>query len=192
MFSGGNWSYVGGPNLNNDVDYLNNIALDGSNNPYVVFPDGNYSYKASVMEYNGSAWVYTGLPGFSLGEINFPNIAIDAMNNIYVEYYDSGDSNKVSVMKFASTTSVENINVNNKIVVYPNPASNTITFHESTVSNNRELIISDISGREVYYQSNINNSTQITINTSSWKNGIYFYELKGNNENLRGKLVIQK
>jgi hypothetical protein len=52
-----------------------------------------------------------------------------------------------------------------------------------------ELI--DVFGETVYSQP-LTNSTQSTINITGLSNGIYFYQLIGNEGIQRGKLVIQK
>ncbi|MEP7167901.1 MAG: T9SS type A sorting domain-containing protein [Bacteroidota bacterium] len=189
-YNGSAWVYVGGQNLNTNVDYQNNIAIDGNNIPYVIFPDGAYSGKATVMNYNGSSWVTTGNAGFSTGEIWYPNIVTDALNNIFVEYYDAADSNKVSVMKFGNTNSVNEVNVNNTLLLYPNPSNSEVTIHfqnTSLPSQNSQLLFTDVFGKEIYKQ--VINQSETTIDVSNWSEGIYFYEIKGTNEIARGRFV---
>jgi PKD repeat protein len=73
--------------------------------------------------------------------------------------------------------------------LYPNPANNMITLHQS-IKSNSQLIITDISGREIYNQ----NSTEIdnSIDVSKWSEGVYFYEIINNNNISRSKFVILK
>ena len=78
----------------------------------------------------------------------------------------------------------------NVISIYPNPASSTITFHQSIPSTNQQLLITNILGEEIYHQP-INNSTQTTIDIFQWSNGVYFYQIRGDKETLQGKFVKQ-
>jgi hypothetical protein len=76
----------------------------------------------------------------------------------------------------------------NVISIYPNPASSTITIHQSTPSPNQQLLITNILGEEVYHQA-INNSIHTTIDISQWSKGVYFYQIRGDKETLQGKFV---
>src|ERR1035437_1412094 len=88
-------------------------------------------------------------------------------------------------------TDIKHIVANNTISVYPNPASSTITIHQSTPSPNQQLLITNILGEEIYHQA-INNSTQTTIDISHWSNGVYFYQIRGDKETVQGKFVKEK
>jgi len=52
---------------------------------------------------------------------------------------------------------------------------------------NSQLSIEDVLGNKIYQQ----NSTGIntTIDVSKWSEGIYFYEIKGQEGSVRGKFV---
>jgi uncharacterized repeat protein (TIGR03803 family) len=90
-----------------------------------------------------------------------------------------------------NTTGIKTLKNKNAISVYPNPASSTITIHQSSPSPNQQLLITNILGEEIYHQP-ISNSTQTTINISQWSNGVYFYQLKSDKETLQGKFVVEK
>ena len=77
------------------------------------------------------------------------------------------------------------------ISVYPNPATNILTIHQSKQLTNQQLLITNILGEEIYHQP-INNSTQITIDVSQWSNGVYFYKIRADTETLQGKFVVEK
>ena len=83
----------------------------------------------------------------------------------------------------------ENQNIKNQLTsVYPNPGQNFLNIE--TVLRNVELNVYDIQGRLIHSQIITDNTTQ--INTSSWANGMYIWELKtDNNEQIleRGKWV---
>jgi hypothetical protein len=87
-------------------------------------------------------------------------------------------------------TSTNSTNTKNEISIYPNPAKNTITIHQSTPSSNQQLLITNILGEEIYHQP-INNSNKQTIDVSQWSNGVYFYQIRNDKETLQGKFVKQ-
>ena len=79
------------------------------------------------------------------------------------------------------------INENNEIKFFPNPAITSITLHSTMSIINCQLSIEDVLGNKIYQQTITANDTQIDI--SKWCEGVYFYELKGANETLRGKFI---
>jgi YVTN family beta-propeller protein len=89
-----------------------------------------------------------------------------------------------------SHTGIKTIEAKNEISVYPNPATTTLTIHQSTPSPNQQLIITDLLGTEVYKEklTGIDN----TIFISTWSAGIYFFEVRSQNTSMRGKFVVQK
>lgn len=83
------------------------------------------------------------------------------------------------------TISVEDVKIDSKLKVYPNPTQNTL--HIETSSQNQQIeniqIIS-LSGK------NVVQTNQTPINTSELSQGIYFYQVEmSNGELLRGKFV---
>jgi hypothetical protein len=170
------------------VDFQNNIALDGDDMPYVIFPDGADSGKASVMKYDGS-WVYAGNTGFSAGQIWYPNIATDANNNVYVEYYDEGDSLKMTVKKYEVTTTVREVSTDEDILIWPNPANELVTVHAKPLSGNSGIIVMNSLGQEIYCRAFIQNETIIDV--SDWSAGIYFIMLNDGERQSVQKLIVQ-
>src|ERR1035437_2724792 len=85
----------------------------------------------------------------------------------------------------------EVINADETISIFPNPANNTITIRHAVLPAKEEsLIISDIFGREIYYQSK-SNSTLSTIDISKWNDGVYYWEMISNNGiEGKGKIAV--
>jgi hypothetical protein len=187
MYTGGAWSYVGGQNLNTNVDYQNNLALDGNNIPYVIFPDGALSSKATVMYYNGASWLNAGNTGFSAGAISYPNIATDLLNNVYVEYYDA--ANMLSVMELDVSTAVKEISdATNNLSVYPNPSNgNVIISFGKTISNAKIKLINAM-GQTVSEKQN-QSGNQFALDISNYASGIYYVEVQQSDKVWRTKIV---
>ena len=75
------------------------------------------------------------------------------------------------------------------VTVFPNPASGMLNIHLKVTTDNEELIISDVSGKEMLRQNPA--SIDNAINVSTWPKGIYFYSLKRKEQTLNGKFEVQ-
>jgi len=73
--------------------------------------------------------------------------------------------------------------------IYPNPASHILNVNFNTAPGNDELIITDISGREITKESL--KSQDNSIDLSTWKKGVYLYSLENNRTVMKGKFVVQ-
>ncbi|HKR05807.1 MAG TPA: T9SS type A sorting domain-containing protein [Bacteroidia bacterium] len=76
-------------------------------------------------------------------------------------------------------TGIEEQNENAEIKVYPNPAQDELLVNGYSSSEEKEVIITDVSGRKVLTQSISNQS--LKINVQSLNAGIYFIEINGSN-----------
>ena len=92
---------------------------------------------------------------------------------------------------------IEDINAFDNLVLYPNPASSeaSLTFYNSEV-NDLGLQIFDLLGNLIYCQEfkglDVSEQT-ITINTSSFNNGVYIYKLSSAlNKKRTGRLVVSQ
>ena len=72
---------------------------------------------------------------------------------------------------------------------FPNPVSDILNIHLNITPGNNVLIVTDILGKEVLRET-LNNADN-TIDVSSWKKGIYFYQLKNGTDKMAGKLEVQ-
>lgn len=71
-------------------------------------------------------------------------------------------------------------------MIYPNPATETISIKSEK---NGQLTIRDSHGRIV--QTHVLNSTSVLVDVSSLTKGIYFVELKSNDQLLTQKLILE-
>lgn len=80
-------------------------------------------------------------------------------------------------------------NLDQKVLVFPNPAAGFIQFHTQNM-NGSALKIYGVNGA-IYLQKSFTNSTQ--INTEDLANGVYFYEIVSENGvKNNGKFLVQK
>ncbi len=81
------------------------------------------------------------------------------------------------------------------VKVFPNPASNTLTFEISPPDNinDYELIITNTNAEEITRTKIAGNNYRYTINVSDLSSGIYFYTLSTKNKPYQsGKFIITK
>ena len=164
---------------------VNIDTINGGTGIYLVKTDslGNSgcNQNSITLTVGTPNWVVT-TPVPSIG---YDSMGIQSVNTTII-------SGGLSINTICYTDGIDEIkNRDNEIIVYPDPANSVITFLQSNISTNQQLLITDLTGREILLQP-INNSTQSTIDISQWSDGIYFYVLKGRNEIKRGKFIVQK
>ncbi len=79
---------------------------------------------------------------------------------------------------------------NTTVSVYPNPVKNSINFDLDFTGFNVKII--DVTGKTVKSSTAVN--SKLTISTSNFSNGIYFYSISDNNENViaTNKFIVAK
>ena len=101
----------------------------------------------------------------------------------------STNSNTATPHQVCISTGINEINADNSINVYPNPASSAISV--TATSAIREIRISDNMGRAVYVSVNMN-ATEKNINVLPFAAGLYTVSVKSDNETRNLRLVITK
>ncbi|WP_161499336.1 T9SS type A sorting domain-containing protein [Flavipsychrobacter stenotrophus] len=77
-----------------------------------------------------------------------------------------------------------------QITIFPNPVTESLNFGSKKNTEKVTIHISDLTGRTVYYQKELNLNGE-SINTTDWSNGIYLILIKNNTGVLkRDKIVI--
>jgi len=175
------------------------FSLDPANNLYTKLLDldstnGKLPYAGLMQASNGKLygtthWGGTGDSGVVFGFdinnntstvlLNFNGINGAFPESDFIEIPDS------------LTNGINQLPNKETIMIYPNPATSTLTLHSPFSILHSQFIITNILGEEIYHQV-INNSTQTTIDVSQWSNGVYFYQIRGDKETLQGKFVIEK
>lgn len=84
---------------------------------------------------------------------------------------------------------VEEISLKNQLSVYPNPATDLLTFKSILPNDELTLKVFNVIGELVCEKNFIEAQT---INTSDWRKGIYFYKaINSKSQTATGKLIIQ-
>ena len=106
------------------------------------------------------------------------NVTLNAGNNTIKYQYDTGNTGYINVDYItvkANTTGVLQNTKNNKLILYPNPASESITI--SNITNSAIISIRSIDGKLIYEQST-KNSDSFSVNVSKFKKGMYMVSVK--------------
>lgn len=108
------WTLVGGSIVGNGYssDFsFSDIALDGSNTPYVVYVSSTAEgRKLNVKKFDGTNWVQVGAPNFSDTVVNHTAITVSSDGTPYVvaSIWDSSNANNTqnTVYRYNSTSGV--------------------------------------------------------------------------------------
>ena len=73
------------------------------------------------------------------------------------------------------------------ITIYPNPSSTILNIHSQLSILNSQLLITDILGNDVYKETL--NGIDNSVDVSHLSNGVYFYEVRSEMKEVRGKFI---
>jgi len=79
---------------------------------------------------------------------------------------------------------------NNTLLIYPNPADNSLHVSHNLFLENSKVVIKDVIGKSILEETISDNKTGVDISTFGLSNGIYFVLLVHNNAVLEVKKVI--
>ena len=178
----------------NDTNSINLIGLINANGSYL----SNIQFEYGLTENYGST--INGTPNFVYGygtntitaflENLLPNeiyyYRLKATNNNTVIY-----SNKFQ-LKTGTLNSIDFIENNAKILLYPNPATNETNLTINGLKNAVKIMVIDISGKIIMTQYNPNTEKYFNFNLSDKSKGIYFIRiLFDDNTSLTKKLMLE-
>ena len=184
---------------------------------YLIFRNGYYLEAnfngADNTEYGLPFVMYDndGIDSLMYGELNaqnegsfdFPGFGIDYDHVLMViarisssgqlAYNYSANASSSGISGESNTSSPNEFNLSS---IYPNPfnASTTVSFDASSAGN-VQLMVYDITGREVYRSDHFvpsSGSYRIPITPTNWSSGVYWVKLKNQHTAISGKLVYMK
>jgi len=157
---------------------------------------GCYSYYG-VFDLNGNVSEWTtrrdgGSPGFhgnlKGGYWSAPSTiqaSITAHGDNF-RYYQTG----FRCAKDSTDLAIPTIKNNFSFSIYPNPTSDKITISMSKISNETQVSISDIQGKQIL-NTVFHNKKVFELNVSNFAKGIYLIKINTDNAIVNKKLIIQ-
>ena len=168
------------------------IATNGGGTIISLLTSGSLvfvgTYNTVLLSNNtGGSWTDISTGGFG----SLPNgfVGSLAIDGTYLFAGTSG--NGVWKRPLSQINGIEEINQNNNITLYPNPASDIVTLNISNLNNNNgEINIYNVIG--VLVRSEILKQNHQLINIDDLSNGIYMLTIKSKDYNATQKLLIQR
>ena len=110
----------------------------------------------------------------------YSDAVFTARNMLNLEVHDG----ELSSARLMNPNIVE---IENKLLIYPNPAHNTVWIKLSNSENVNSIIVADITGRIVLMNSEVE-----IINTSFLSQGLYFVKVTHDDENYFSNFIISR
>jgi len=154
------------------------ITWDGTDATGTLVPDGTYKVTIQETWNHGSSTV---LKSFTF--VKGPN------SDSQTPATDANFSN-VSLQWLPSAAGVEENNALSGVTVYPNPSANGFFNIDYTKATSVKVV--NTVGEQIYMQDLVNESGTISIDLTSFKNGLYFIYITDGVLTTERKIVLDK
>ena len=144
------------------------------------FDNGN-----SFVKYYGSGFK-TLINGATVPRMSYQARNVNGLAVYNDKIYYAGANCVIIVLSSGNTTGVEENEIANQIVVYPNPISKNEQLNISGVEPTSKLVVRDILGKEIAHFSGISK-----IDLSGYKSGIYFLTVVSENDSKTVKFMVE-
>ena len=123
-----------------------------------------------------------------VNDITNVDVAI-SNGNIYTVWEDDGSGTiKFRSGTFNSTTGLDENH--DQFTLFPNPASTNVTLNFKTSSEVNSISVANIFGQKIFIDKT-SVSENVTLNTNSWKDGVYFITIKTTTSVSTKKIIVQ-
>lgn len=101
----------------------------------------------------------------------------------------AGSDHALALGGAAISVGLNGLSKNNRISVFPNPATSAVTITVADMQSTVNVSVTDIAGRIIYSKPMLNNSE--TLQVEGFNKGIYFIELKGDALHVIKKIIVE-
>ena len=127
--------------------------------------------------------------GFSTQALSYRHL--DALPAKGINYYRLRQVDRDGSVEFSPIISLENLNANRQVSIYPNPAKDLLQIEMTELNESSRIRMFNSLGQLVVEQALGAKTTATTLDLSTLANGIYFLELNSGKEILHYERVIK-
>jgi PKD repeat protein len=184
-----NTIFITGPNAGGTFIFTTKYAIENQSNP-VLF------YELFRDDLSNGNWVSLATTPGSQNQIadpaylSFPNARwkVETQWSLNCNSTRGAINTSRSNIKINSVNGIAKIDQIEKLLIYPNPFSNSITFELEADKNHTWVLEITNSLGQIVNQYHINNPKTV-ISTAEWNSGIYFYKLFNSSSINSGKIT---
>ncbi|MEM0542243.1 YCF48-related protein [Flavobacterium sp. j3] len=104
----------------------------------------------------------------------------------------SGNGGVIFKSSIPASLDLENYTEGNNFIIYPNPASEIINILFKENIEVSSIYLYNFLGEKIYYLDKMENTNQISIDSNSFSNGVYFINVKFKNGKTENKKILIK
>jgi hypothetical protein len=205
------WAKSAGGNV---IDEGQSTSTDGNGNVFITgyFSSPTITFGSILLTNAGNDNVFIAKYD-SLGNVIWAksaggssidegqSISTDGNGNVYVSGWFSSPtiafgstiltSGEMFIGKLSSTTGINEVELDNSILIYPNPTSGKLTIQNKNLRlTNIEIEIFNVIGENIYKSQS--SSQQFIIDISSEPSGVYFLKIISQDGSLAVKKIIKE
>ena len=161
--------------MNTDRDYIEKIKELKKNKNAVIL--AHYYQTPDIQD----------LADFIGNQIKLKFVLVsDGQTNFDGFYFDD-----VNIETYTLNNSIENINLNQDVNVFPNPANSNLSIEYNHLEKNKEFQVSIINafGQTIFTETVDNNTKSTKVDVSKWAKGVYLILLKSGDAKIITKKV---
>ena len=165
------------------------VGLDLSMLGALTYFDGNVCDLTSLNIKNGNN---TNMPGTNFKAYYNPNLTCIIVDNVFYSNTNwtqiGASSTFVNSQAECNALSIDDVNFDDAISIYPNPAKDSFTINNNGNFAINKITIYDVLGKVVYQANAVGNS----IDTSNFKTGLYLVKIDSNSNSITKKLIVRR
>lgn len=178
------------------------LSIDGESEDFTLLPmwkqenvyDNSFSFEDLILPFKASDFEDDYENDFEgeVGQFDLNLLFKHKLTNIINYEHDGNNWQSVGDYKVyyseQNITDVKDLNLAGSVNVYPNPATNNVTFNIDGLAGNLTVELYDIQGKLVLSKASDNNTP---VSIENLKKGLYFYRLSDKSNFYTGKFMVK-
>jgi hypothetical protein len=167
------------------IRYFDKVSTDGGGAGGLIPLEFGLSTESSSF----GTLIHSSTPSYSWVERNFTFVAPSNWNFITLKLLVTGSWIHVDNTRIESALSLDDKSLEDEIVSFPNPFSNTLNFKLNNINDVSELRIFNLAGKEIIKKEFIN---ELTLETFDFNSGLYFHTITNQSRILKKGKILKK